>query len=263
MAETTTSSTTKRKRGRPAVDARYDNWYGVQDAKERKRIQDRLAQRARRGRMISAVPNREEKSKSTGRTTDGPSTSPEDSTFAPTSTSSSSSSNDNGHDHELIQVADGSCLIVSGPSAIAKVVAWRGGYTRSNATGVSLDHWFLCWPAWSIYAALTKHGLMLGTSCAECVYDSVSPSAYESLPDALKPTPLQLVVPHRRWIDRFPFIRLRDNMILLNTLLDLDEFCGDLFNTVSLTLRPSAPSWDPRSWVLGEEFATKWGYLFR
>lgn len=165
-------------------------------------------------------------------------------------------------DRELIHVADQSHLIVTGPTATARVVQWKG-QRGSRTSAVSLDHWFLCWPAWSIYAALTKHGLMLGTSCAECVYDSVSPSEYESLPEALKPTPLQLVVPHRRWIDRFPFVRLRDNMILLSTLLDLDAFCGDLFNTASLTLRPSAPSWDPRSWVLGEEFASKWGYLFR
>lgn len=47
MSEKTTMPI-KRKRGRPPVDARYDNWYGVQDPKERKRIQDRLAQRARR-----------------------------------------------------------------------------------------------------------------------------------------------------------------------------------------------------------------------
>lgn len=162
-------------------------------------------------------------------------------------------------DRELIQVLDQSRLIITGPKSRAKVVGWDGIPTPSS---VGLDHFFLNWPAWSIYAALTKHGLMLGMTCRECIFDSVSASN-EILPTALQPTPLQLVVPHRRWIDRFPFVRLRDNMILLSSLLDLDAFCGDLFNTASLTLRPSAPSWDPRSWVLGEEFGAKWGYLFR
>ena len=43
----------KRKRGRPKTDARLDIWFGVEDAKERKRIQDRLAQRTRRKFWVS------------------------------------------------------------------------------------------------------------------------------------------------------------------------------------------------------------------
>lgn len=42
------TKTEKRKRGRPKVDPSLDVWFGVQDMKERKRIQDRLAQRTRR-----------------------------------------------------------------------------------------------------------------------------------------------------------------------------------------------------------------------
>lgn len=38
----------RRKRGRPRVDAELDTWVDVQDVRERKRIQDRLAQRLRR-----------------------------------------------------------------------------------------------------------------------------------------------------------------------------------------------------------------------
>lgn len=41
-------NTRKRGRGRPRTVAHLDIWFGVEDAKERKRIQDRLAQRARR-----------------------------------------------------------------------------------------------------------------------------------------------------------------------------------------------------------------------
>ena len=52
---TDTNTNTKRKRGRPPVESRYDNWYGVVDPKERKRIQDRLAQRARRRLILTPV----------------------------------------------------------------------------------------------------------------------------------------------------------------------------------------------------------------
>ncbi|KAK5045057.1 hypothetical protein LTR84_010205 [Exophiala bonariae] len=250
MLESTTSTTTKRKRGRPPVDARHDNWYGVQDPKERKRIQDRLAQRARRNRTGTAPTS------SGVRLAQGKDSPQEDES---NESSPAGLLKIESHDRELIQVLDESRLIITGPKAQAKVVSWDGVPALNS---VGLDHFFLNWPAWSIYAALTKHGLMLGMSCRECIFDSVSTSN-DVLPDALQPTPLQMVVPHRRWIDRFPFVRLRDNMILLSSLLDLDAFCGDLFNTASLTLRPSAPSWDPKSWVLGEEFAAKWGYLFR
>ena len=40
--------TGRRGRGRPRVDARLDDWSDVQDKRERKRIQDRLAQRWKR-----------------------------------------------------------------------------------------------------------------------------------------------------------------------------------------------------------------------
>ena len=82
------------------------------------------------------------------------------------------------------------------------------------------------------------------------------------LPEFLRPTPLQLAMVHRRWIDRFPFPRLRDNMILLSALVDLDLFVRDLFNMVSLTLRPDRATWDPKAWTIGPEFSLKWGYLF-
>ncbi|KAK6373460.1 hypothetical protein LTS17_008480 [Exophiala oligosperma] len=41
------------KRGRPRIDSKFDNWFWVKDARERKRIQDRLAQRARRSRVVA------------------------------------------------------------------------------------------------------------------------------------------------------------------------------------------------------------------
>src|SRR5262245_58703665 len=46
----------RRGRGRPQVDAKFDVWFGVQDAKERKKIQDRLAQRARRMYQPCPIP---------------------------------------------------------------------------------------------------------------------------------------------------------------------------------------------------------------
>ncbi|KIW81653.1 hypothetical protein Z517_04679 [Fonsecaea pedrosoi CBS 271.37] len=136
---------------------------------------------------------------------------------------------------------------------------------QQSLYGVPTDHYFLCWPAWAIYSALGQHGLMQGTVCEGSHQEVKSPPEYLTLPESLRPSPLQLAVPHRRWIDRFPFPRLRDNMILLGGLIDLDDFVRDLFGMASLILRHEVrrATWDPESWAIGREFSAKWGYLFQ
>lgn len=105
---------------------------------------------------------------------------------------------------------------------------------------------------------------MQGTGCPDSEVKAKSPAEYLELPEYLRPTPLQMAMPHVRWIDTFPFPRLRDNMILLDGLIDLDEFVRDLWTMASLILRPQTQraTWDPASWTMGPEFSSKWGYLF-
>lgn len=129
---------------------------------------------------------------------------------------------------------------------------------------LSNDHYFLSQAAWPFCAALTKHGLMQGTGCSEASEEGPSPQKYFSLPGTLRPTPLQLVTPHKRWIDRLPFPRLRDSLILLCTTEDLDDFVKDIFSPIgyiSLAAK-SYPTWDAKAWVIAPEFALKWSYLF-
>lgn len=118
--------------------------------------------------------------------------------------------------------------------------------------------------AWPLCAALAYHGLMQGTDCNNCMDDIQSPTDYLRLPPPLRPSSLQLAVKHRNWIDRFPFPRLRDNMILLGDQIDLDSFVYDLFNMPSFTLRSEGEkcTWNPTSWRMERDFGRKWGYLF-
>ncbi len=67
---------------------------------------------------------------------------------------------------------------------------------------------------------------------------------------------------HSQFIDRFPFPRLRDNMICLIGHIDEEDFLGDLFNLTSFTMTPGRAPWDPGAWKMGKEFGMKWGYLF-
>ncbi|OQV04559.1 hypothetical protein CLAIMM_09419 [Cladophialophora immunda] len=247
----------RRKRGRPKTEASADNWFGVEDARERKRIQDRLAQRARRQRLLSQVSH-------VVKVTGAVSNTSSSSHHSPTSAARQIDSvNQKVPGQELVHTPSTrthalelarTTLCLTSPSLM-----------QQSLHGMSADHCFLSWPAWAIYSALGQHGMMQGTICEGSDQEVKSPPEYLSLPESLRPSPLQLAVPHRRWIDRFPFPRLRDNMILLGGLIDLDEFVRDLFGMASLVLRRGVhrPTWDPESWAIGAEFSSKWGYLFQ
>ncbi|KAH6962729.1 hypothetical protein DER45DRAFT_624841 [Fusarium avenaceum] len=89
---------------------------------------------------------------------------------------------------------------------------------------------------------------------------------------ALKPTVLQKTVVHHPWIDLLPFPRLRDNMLMHMEagLVDDDELCEDLLvvdDPRDLNTKPSlivwGESWDSRAWEANPAFLRKWGFLLR
>jgi hypothetical protein len=126
---------------------------------------------------------------------------------------------------------------------------------------MTLDHSFLPRPTLSIYTALYRHGAILGIS-SECSGELRSTPGLPHIPEILHPTPMQLTTVHRQWIDRFPFPRMRDNMIRLSCVIDYREFVADLFTMTSFKLMPGSVSWDPAAWKMGQEFGEKWGYVF-
>ena len=122
------------------------------------------------------------------------------------------------------------------------------------ATPISDHHLFLSSinPSLSVYSALFKNGTMLGLQCG-CPLPLISNPVDPSLiPSSLQPTQLQMSILHSQFIDRFPFPRLRDNMICLIGYIDEEDFLGDLFNLTSFTLTPGCAPWDPRAWKMGK-----------
>ncbi|PKX91463.1 bZIP transcription factor [Aspergillus novofumigatus IBT 16806] len=66
------------------------------------------------------------------------------------------------------------------------------------------------------------------------------------LPGSLFPTSLQMVHPHSNWIDMFPFPQIRDNLIQCEDSVDVVDFLRDLFgdmvnNSLSITPESSDP----------------------
>ena len=69
-------------------------------------------------------------------------------------------------------------------------------------------------------------------------------------------------MPHPIWIDRLPFPRMRDNVILLASAIDLYAFYVDLFTKESFQIEEGMAPHDPAAYRFDPEFRAKWGYLF-
>lgn len=102
---------------------------------------------------------------------------------------------------------------------------------------------------------------MMGLTCGTN-FPSKSKPQPSSIPSSLHPTALQLTTIHPSWVDRFPFPRMRDNLITLSGIIEEEEFMRDIFTMASFSIKPSTASWDPTGWVMSRPFSKKWGYLF-
>ncbi|CAI6083851.1 unnamed protein product [Clonostachys chloroleuca] len=126
----------------------------------------------------------------------------------------------------------------------------------------------------NILNALIRNGLTLGISGywqrerAMSLFsgENWSRVILDSCPPSLQPTSLQLTVPHSAWIDLFPFPQMRDNILREYSRVDTDELCADL-----LDIRPGLEGkanlivWgdaaDPRGWEASSYFLRKWGWM--
>ncbi|KAK9244236.1 hypothetical protein V1506DRAFT_507731 [Lipomyces tetrasporus] len=89
-------------------------------------------------------------------------------------------------------------------------------------------------------------------------------------PSALRPSALQRTVPHHPWLDLFPYPVMRDNILLAGEDFDDTELCIDLVefcNVASHGERTGLVVWgepsDPYSWEVSEGFVKKWGWVIR
>jgi Domain of unknown function (DUF3425) len=114
----------------------------------------------------------------------------------------------------------------------------------------------------TVLSALIINGEVLGLSCCTAVPAKSSPASLD-VPLSLHPTPTQLLTVHSTGIDRFPFPKMRDNLINMSGIIDEEEFGRDLFMMPSFSITPGGAPWDARAWKIEKgHFADKWGFLF-
>ncbi|KAK9484572.1 hypothetical protein V1527DRAFT_427030 [Lipomyces starkeyi] len=82
-----------------------------------------------------------------------------------------------------------------------------------------------------------------------------------NIPPSLYPTQLQGIIPHIQYVDAIPFASLRDSLLLQlhSGGFDEIEFCSDLLDN-GFRVWGNDPT-QPMAWEITEEFAKKWRWL--
>ncbi|KAH7382606.1 hypothetical protein DE146DRAFT_233990 [Phaeosphaeria sp. MPI-PUGE-AT-0046c] len=241
------------------TDPKEDEWQNVTDAKKRKQIQDRLAQRARRQRL------REAKT-----TTDSHPIQPKTCDCDPSTHTSVRKLHHRGP-RALTPEFDSTDSTLTMTFDIIDPALESFISSQKDLLDIDFDLPLSPPPLLSpqsqpappvtVFTAMYLNGQMLGLSCSICI-TSRSPFPAPHHPPALRPTQTQLLTPHPRWYDRFPFPRMRDTLIRLVGVIDEEELIRDFFTMPSWRIEGGEnASWEPGSWIMEKEWRNKWGWL--
>ncbi|KAG4435612.1 hypothetical protein IFR05_008921 [Cadophora sp. M221] len=177
-------------------------------------------------------------------------------------------------------------------SATRRVVTGAPSFTSFLSAPLPVDQKLMTLLHFNLVRALVQNVHILGLDPDLMEDDIPSPfqasdqdvmSLIAKLPTALRPTQVQLTVPHHPEVDGFPYPQLRDNFIRAGEALDTDEFCMDMlygvypeegvstdvsgcdvgnFNGRTGLIVWSDP-WLSGSWEVDEGFARKYKWLLR
>ncbi|KAK6832076.1 hypothetical protein RU639_002574 [Aspergillus parasiticus] len=135
------------------------------------------------------------------------------------------------------------------------------------------DH-LLSLPKFNIQRAIIENTVAMGMTMewmndddAVSIFNMQGPNISEAhIPATLRPTIVQRRIPHHPWLDFFPFPNMRDNLIAVQDEIDDEELCHDLMafwdtRNAGAMLLVWGPSWVPGNWEMTPAFVKKWGFL--
>ncbi|KAH8700967.1 hypothetical protein BGW36DRAFT_375317 [Talaromyces proteolyticus] len=126
--------------------------------------------------------------------------------------------------------------------------------THTQPSDPSSDTHFMILTSCRSHEAFSRIHTILQLKCSYALAIHVPP--FVQPPASLVPTQEQLTIPHMMAIDLLPWKELRSNLTLATDVIDYEEFILDMTSD-QLKVWGSTP-WDPMGWEVGENFVRKW-----
>ncbi|PYI35348.1 hypothetical protein BP00DRAFT_442871 [Aspergillus indologenus CBS 114.80] len=163
------------------------------------------------------------------------------------------------------------------PTTLVEAVALMdrfnaAAYARYHAADPCLDHLFTL-SKFNVLRAFVDNMAALGLSIEAMGDDVISPfnmtapgnPSRQSLPASLFPTSTQCTISHHPWLDCFPFPRMRDNLVQAAGSFNDCELCTDIVDPTNgdIGMMVWGDPWLPQSWEVSQLFVAKWAWVIQ